>query len=203
VAVVRALNGCHLTVIIVSMTLTRQLRQNVELGGPMFNIAVPWWELVVRGAVVYVFILVLLRISGKRQVGQLAPFDLVLLLILSNAVQNSMNAGDNSLVGGFISASTLVLLNYLVGIATYRSKKLESLIEGRPQIIIHNGKVFEDVVAKAKLTHHELNAALRRCGCTCVEEVHTAVLENCGTISIVPKKPHSVASEVLGTSLKA
>src|SRR3984957_9169914 len=107
----------------------------------MFNIAVPWWELIVRSMVVYVFLLVLLRITGKRQVGQLAPFDLVLLLVLSNAVQNSMNAGDNSLVGGLISAAALVSLNYGVGYLTFKSKKLEALIEGRPQVIIHNGKV--------------------------------------------------------------
>lgn len=69
----------------------------------MFNMTIPWWELVVRGVVVYGFLLIMLRISGKRQVGQMAPFDLVLLLVLSNAVQNSMNAGDNSLIGGLIS----------------------------------------------------------------------------------------------------
>lgn len=104
----------------------------------MFHIAVAWWELVVRAAVVYVFLLVLLRLTGKRQVGQLAPFDLVLLLVLSNAVQNSMNAGDNSLIGGLVSAATLVLLNYLVAFATWRNKKLETLIEGKPEILIHN-----------------------------------------------------------------
>src|SRR5271165_2287173 len=115
----------------------------------MFNMAIPVWELIVRGGVVYAFLLLLLRITGKRQVGQLAPFDLVLLLVLSNAVQNSMNAGDNSLIGGLISAATLVLLNYGIGMATFRNKKLEGLIEGRPEILIHNGTLFEDVVSKA------------------------------------------------------
>jgi uncharacterized membrane protein YcaP (DUF421 family) len=151
----------------------------------MWNIAVPWWELIVRGVVVYGFLLALLRLTGKRQVGQLAPFDLVLLLVLSNAVQNSMNAGDNSLVGGLISATTLVGLNYLVGLATYRSKRLEAIVEGRPQVLIHDGKLFEDVMASAKLTHHELQAALRQAGCTCVEEVRSAILENNGAISVV------------------
>ena len=131
------------------------------------------------------FLLALLRITGKRQVGQLAPFDLVLLLVLSNAVQNSMNAGDNSLAGGLISATTLVGLNFLVGLATYRSKKLEAIIEGRPEVLIHNGRLFEDVMAKAKLTHHELNAALRQAGCTCIEEVHSAILENNGSVTVV------------------
>jgi len=151
----------------------------------MWNIAVPWWELIVRGAVVYGFLLALLRLTGKRQVGQLAPFDLVLLLVLSNAVQNSMNAGDNSLVGGLISATTLVVLNYLVGLATFRSKRLEAIVEGRPQVLIHDGKLFEDVMAGAQLTHHELKAALRQAGCTCVEEVRSAILENNGAISVV------------------
>lgn len=154
----------------------------------MFNLTTPWWELILRGIVVYAFMLILLRITGKRQIGQLAPFDLVLLLVLSNAVQNSMNGGDNSLIGGLLSATTLVGLNWLVSIGTFRNKKLESLIEGRPQILIHNGKLFEDVVAKAHLTHHELNSALRLAGCSCIEEVHSAILENSGEISIVAKK---------------
>ena len=154
----------------------------------MWNMSVTCWELVVRAVVVYVVILILLRITGKRQVGQLAPFDLVLLLILANAVQNSMNAGDNSLTGGLISATVLITVNYLVGLATYRSKKLEALVEGRPEVLIHNGRVFEDVMARSKLTHHELDAALRRAGCDCVEDVHTAVLENNGGISVVRRK---------------
>ncbi|HEY9153818.1 MAG TPA: YetF domain-containing protein [Opitutaceae bacterium] len=154
----------------------------------MWNLAVPWWELVLRGVVVYAFMLTLLRITGKRQVGQLAPFDLVLLLVLSNAVQNSMNAGDNSLAGGLISATTLVAVNYLVSYVTFRSKRLEAIIEGRPLVIVHNGKIFHDALNKCQLTHHELDAALRDSGCACVSEVHMAILENNGSISVIPKK---------------
>ena len=153
----------------------------------MWKIGVPWWELVVRATVVYAFLLILLRVTGKRQVGQLAPFDLVLLLVLSNAVQNSMNAGDNSLTGGLISATVLVALNFLVGLATYRSKSLEAVVEGHPQVLIHNGKLFDRVMADARLTHHELNAALRQAGCACVEDVHYAVLENNGAISVISR----------------
>ena len=120
--------------------------------------------------------------------GQLAPFDLVLLLVLSNAVQNSMNAGDNSLVGGLISAATLVGLNYLVGLATFRSKKLEAIIEGRPEVLIHNGKLFHDVMQRAQLTHHEINAALRQAGCACIEDVQSAILENNGSISVIARR---------------
>jgi uncharacterized membrane protein YcaP (DUF421 family) len=154
----------------------------------MWNITVHWWELILRSGIVYLFLIVLLRLTGKRQVGQLAPFDLVLLLVLSNAVQNSMNGGDNSVQGGLISATTLVVLNYLVGLATYKSKKLEALIEGRPQVLIHDGKLFEDVMAASKLTHHELQAALRQSGCTCIEDVRSAILENNGAISVVMRQ---------------
>lgn len=144
-------------------------------------------ELIVRAAVVYGFLLVLLRVTGKRQVGQLAPFDLVLLLVLSNALQNAMMGNDTTVVGGFVSATTLVALNSLVAVVTYRNKRAEALIEGHPQVLIHNGKLYEQIMSRARITHHELNAALRRAGCTCVEDVHYAVLENNGAISVVPR----------------
>lgn len=153
----------------------------------MLNMAVPWWEFLVRGVVVYVFLIALLRLTGKRQVGQLAPFDLVLLLVLSNAVQNSMNGGDNSLVGGLISAATLVLLNWLLGFLTYRNKSLEALVEGRPIILIHGGRLYDDAMSRAQLTRHELDAALRQAGVTCAADVQSAILENNGAISVIPK----------------
>ena len=160
----------------------------------MWNLAIPIWELVLRSAVVYAFLILLLRLTGKRQIGQLAPFDLVLLLVLSNAVQNSMNGGDNSLIGGLVSAATLVALNYGIGNATFRSKRIEALIEGRPQLIIHNGRVFEDVMRRAKLTHHELSASLRQAGCSCPEDVRSAILENNGSISVVMRSERSGSS---------
>ena len=150
----------------------------------MFNIAVPWWELVIRGVVVYMVLILLLRVTGKRQIGQLSPFDLVLLLILSNAVQNSMNGGDNSLIGGLIIAVTLVGVNYAVGFVTYRNKKLEELIEGRPQVLIHEGKLYKDVMEDAKLTQAELDSALRQAGYFEIKHVKLAILENNGHISV-------------------
>src|SRR5258708_7027883 len=92
----------------------------------MWTLSVAWWELVVRSIIVYGVLIVLLRITGKRQVGQLAPFDLVLLLVLSNAVQNAMNGGDNSVTGGIISAVTLIGLDYTVGYLTFLSKPLHA-----------------------------------------------------------------------------
>ena len=150
----------------------------------MWTLSVAWWELIVRSLIVYGLLIVLLRVTGKRQVGQLAPFDLVLLLVLSNAVQNAMNGGDNSVTAGIISAVTLIGLNYGIGYLTYRNKRLEVLIEGQPEVLIHNGKLFEQVMARAQLTHHELNAALRQEGCVSVADVHCAILENNGTITV-------------------
>ncbi len=155
----------------------------------LFHISVPWFELVIRSIVIYIFLIILLRVTGKRQVGQLAPFDLVLLLVLSNAVQNSMNAGDNLLaVGGMIAATTLIAINYTVAMLTYRSKRMEALVEGRPQVLIHNGKLFESVLTEARMTHHELNAALRQAGCLSVEDVRCAMMENNGSISVIPRR---------------
>jgi uncharacterized membrane protein YcaP (DUF421 family) len=150
----------------------------------MWTLSVPWWELIIRAVFVYVLLIGLLRISGKRQIGQLAPFDLVLLLVLSNAVQNAMNGGDNSVTAGVISAATLIGLNFVAGYMTYRSKLLERLVEGQPEVLIHNGTLFEKVMARAQITHHELNAALRQSGCLTVGEVQTAILENNGSITV-------------------
>lgn len=149
--------------------------------------SLPWWEFILRGLIIYVFLIVLLRLTGKRQVGQMAPFDLVLLLVLSNTVQNAMIGGDNSIIGGVISAVTLVAANWLVSLLTYRSKKMEALVEGRPELLIHNGKLFERALAHAKLTRHEMMNALREAGCAAVEDVRAAFLENDGTISVIPK----------------
>jgi uncharacterized membrane protein YcaP (DUF421 family) len=153
----------------------------------MWNLSLVWWEFVLRGIIIYVFLIVLLRLTGKRQVGQLAPFDLVLLLVLSNAVQNAMNGGDNSVIGGMISAVTLVGVNWIVGVLTYRSKKLEALVEGRPEVLIRDGKLFQQTLEKAKLTHHELMTALREAGCASIDDVRAALLENDGSISVIPR----------------
>jgi len=150
----------------------------------MWNLSLPWWEFIVRAMLVYVFLLFILRLTGKRQTGQLAPFDLVLLLVLSNAVQNAMNGGDNSVLGGIVSATTLIGLHYAVAFITYKSKMLEAWIEGTPRTLIHNGVLDEAVMRSELLTHHELAAALRSAGCTGIEHIHVATLENNGQITV-------------------
>jgi len=154
----------------------------------MWNIDLPhWWDFIIRATVVYVFLLVLLRLTGKRQIGQLVPFDLVLLLVLSNAVQNSMNGGDNSITGGLILATTLIILNLGVSWITFHSKRVEALIEGRPIILIHNGCIDHRAMRKVQMTKHELEASLRSEGCAGPEAVRFAVLENNGSLTVIPR----------------
>jgi uncharacterized membrane protein YcaP (DUF421 family) len=150
----------------------------------VWNLSLPWWHFVLRALIVYVFLIVILRVTGKRQTGQLAPFDLILLLVLSNAVQNSMNGGDNTVLGGLISASTLIGLHYVVAYITFKSKKMEAWIEGTPRMIVHNGVPNERVMRSEFLTHHELAAALRAAGCHDISHVHLAMLENNGQITV-------------------
>ncbi|QNP47685.1 DUF421 domain-containing protein [Diaphorobacter aerolatus] len=161
----------------------------------MFAMAVPWWEFVVRGLIVYAFLLVFLRLTGKRNVGQYDPFDLILLLILSNAVQNSMNAGDNSLTGGLISATTLIAAHTLMAHLTYRSRLLSRLIDGKPLNLITNGKVNQATMAAELLTADDLKAALHAGGCLHTYEVELATIETNGEITIVMRNRDSASKD--------
>jgi uncharacterized membrane protein YcaP (DUF421 family) len=148
---------------------------------------IPWWQLVIRAGVVFVAVLLLLRLSGKRQVGQMGIAQFVALLLISNAVQNSMNGGDNSLIGGLILAVVLILLSYAIEVFTYRSKRLENLIQGRPTLLIHQGKVLYKHLKRELLSPHELRAILRRQGIQDLSEIEEAVLESDGFVSVVKK----------------
>jgi len=154
----------------------------------MWSLSVPWWEFALRGVIVYLFLLVFLRLTGRRQTGQYAPFDLVLLLILSNAVQNSMNAGDNSLVGGLICAATLLLCHALLAQRTYRYERLAAWVDGTPQVLVQAGQVDLRCMRRELLTADDLAAALRAGGRLHLHEVERATLETNGTITVVLKK---------------
>ena len=144
---------------------------------------VNWVELIARGVAVYVFLIVVLRIAGRREMGQLSSFDLVLLLILSNAVQNSINAGDNSLGGGMISALTLIVLNGFVAYAAYKSRWFDRLIQGRPVRIVTDGKVHVKAIERERITLSELKSALRKQGIMSITECRRVILEPDGTLS--------------------
>ena len=159
----------------------------------MLQLALPWWEFLIRGSVVYLALFLLLRFGGKRKVGQMTPFDLVLLMIVSNAVQNAMIGPDTSLAGGLIVAATLALCDFVLNSIAVRNRKLEHLLEGRAEIIVHNGKIDEDVLKRQKITHDELKAALRRSGCFDLHEVEFAILETNGMISVKQRETKNSA----------
>ena len=150
----------------------------------MFTLSIGVPELIVRAVLVYAAVFLLLRIVGKKHIGEMAPFDLVVLLILSECVQFALTADDTSVTAGVIAATALFGINQLVGYATSRSKRVERFLEGRPRILVRNGNVCKDVLAREQITHSELVEALRREGCSSLTKVRYAVLENDGHISI-------------------
>ena len=153
----------------------------------LFQLSAPWWVFVLRATAIYALVMVLVRVSGKRAVGQFTPFDLVLLILIGNAVQNGINGGDNSLTGAAIMATTLVALNWLVAFATSRSRKMEKVVEGVPVVLARRGKLYRDVLRSELVSEDDFKEALRMNNVADVEEVELALLETNGSISVVPK----------------
>ncbi len=140
-------------------------------------------QIVLRTGVIYLLVLIGVRLSGKREVGQMTPFDLTLLLLLSNSVQNAMTGPDTSLLGGAVAACTLLVLNYGVAAVSGSNRRLRRLIEGEPSLLIHDGKVIEAHMARERVSMDELHRALREHGINSCEQVALAVLEVDGSIS--------------------
>jgi uncharacterized membrane protein YcaP (DUF421 family) len=157
----------------------------------MLSFGIPAWSIVLRTAVVYLVVLVGMRLAGKREMGQMTIFDLVLLLLIANAVQNAMVGPDNSLVGGLLAAMVLLILNALIAASRLRWPKLRQAIEGSPTILVLHGTVVEDHLRREGLDLDTLQAACREHGIVDVSKVEMAVLEIDGSISIVPTDEHT------------
>lgn len=153
----------------------------------LFQMNAPWWHFVLRGVAIYLLVMVLIRVSGKRAVGQFTPFDLILLILIGNAVQNGINGGDNSLTGAVVMAGTLIVLNYTVAFVTSRSRRVERMVEGVPVVLARDGKVFEQVLRAQLVSDADFHKALRQHDITSVSQVALALLETNGSISIVPR----------------
>ncbi len=153
----------------------------------LFHLQVPWQEKVIRGVVVYAFLLVAIRVFGRRELGQLTAFDLIVLLTLSNILQNAMIGNDNSLWGGVIGALVLLSANFTVAYAVFRSRRFERLVNGRPKVLIHDGEVQSGAMRSEKLTEQDLMAAVRREGLESISDVHLAISEPNGLISIIAR----------------
>ena len=139
--------------------------------------------IVVRTAIIYAVVMIGVRLSGKREVGQMTPFDLTLLLLLSNSVQNAMTGSDTSVYGGVAAAGTLLLLNYLIAELAGGNRRFRKFIEGQPTLLIHDGQIISAHMAKEHITMDALQTALRQHGIPTYHDVALAVLEIDGSIS--------------------
>jgi uncharacterized membrane protein YcaP (DUF421 family) len=155
----------------------------------MFVLGLPVAEKILRPVIVYIFLIVGLRLSGKRELAQLNPFDLIVLLTLSNTVQNAIIGDDNSVTGGIIGATSLLAINYLVVRFLYDHRKIDQLVEGRADVLVEDGKVHEQKLKRELITKEELAAAARKQGFDTLSDVRECILEPGGTLTFIAKKP--------------
>lgn len=152
----------------------------------MFDLQIPWWEFIVRASVVYIALLVMVRLTGKRTVGQFTPFDLIVVMLLAEAVSDSLRGGDESLVGGLIAAATLVTIDVAIAFASSRSQKVDNVLQGTPVVIGRDGVIYTDVLKSQRVPEADLEKALRSADCQ-IEEMRMAILEADGNISILKR----------------
>jgi uncharacterized membrane protein YcaP (DUF421 family) len=154
----------------------------------MFELSLPWWELLLRAVIVYLMVLLMLRLAGKRQVSDLTPFDLTLLLLISEGASNAIRADENSITGAALVIAAMLAVNWAMGKLVTRFKTLDRLTEGRPQLLIRNGIVDYDALRRESVTHNELLMALRANQCLSPHQAAYAVLETDGSISVCKKE---------------
>src|ERR671939_357763 len=164
---------------------------NNAVTSDMFNLALPVAEKMLRPVIVYLFLVVVLRIFGKRELAQLNPFDLVVLLSLSNTVQNAIIGDDNTVTGGLIGAFTLLLINYVVVRFVFKHRRLDQLVEGKPSVLIEKGRLCKDALAKELLTESELLVVAHRQGFNSLDEIDECVLEPGGTFFVKGRTPRA------------
>jgi uncharacterized membrane protein YcaP (DUF421 family) len=162
---------------------------NTQMWQDMFALGVPVAEKILRPVLVYAFLIVALRLAGKRELAQLNPFDLVVLLTLSNTVQNAIIGNDNSLSGGLIGATTLLLVNYVLVRFVSRHESLERFVEGDPDVLIENGRIKHECLRREAITEFELLGAAHKQGFASLDEIDNAVLEPSGSICFLGKRP--------------
>jgi uncharacterized membrane protein YcaP (DUF421 family) len=154
----------------------------------MFDMDLPWWEFIVRGALVYLALLLMIRLSGRRTISQLTPFDLLVVMLLSEAVSNGMSGGDNSVAAGLIIAATLIVLNASIGMLSARSRKMEALFDGEAVLIGRDGVFFDKIVKRNRIGAGDVEQALREADCA-RHEMQCAFLEADGDITILKRPP--------------
>lgn len=153
----------------------------------MFDLSIPWWEFIVRGAVVYLVLLVMVRMTGKRTVGQFTPFDLIVVMLLSESVSGALTAQDESVGGGLIVAATLVALDMAIAFGTSRSKRLDQVVQGSPVLVGRDGVIYDAVLKRQRVPRSDIEKALRDADCE-LEDMRMAILEADGNINVMKKQ---------------
>ena len=157
----------------------------------MFDLSIPLWQLPVRAVLVYVAVLLMIRVSGKRTIGEFSPFDVVVLLLIAEAAQGSMIGSDTSLQGGLIVMAVLIALNYLVAFVCTRSRRMELLLQGGPVVLIRDGKLDQAMLRRHNIPEGDVDEAMRSSQIASRDDVQLAVLEPDGGISFFERKASS------------
>jgi uncharacterized membrane protein YcaP (DUF421 family) len=158
----------------------------------MFGLDISGWSIVLRTVIVYAAILLALRVAGKRELGQMTPFDLVVILLIANAVQNAMVGPDTSVTGGLIAAAVLVALDFVIARSRGRLPWLRRAVEGTPVLLIHDGRFVEQHLRQEGVDENEVMMAIREHGVADLSGVKLAVLETDGSISVVPADANTI-----------
>lgn len=153
----------------------------------MFDLSLPWWEFILRGVMVYCALLVLVRVSGKRTVGQFTPFDLLVVMLLSEAVSNSLSGGDDSISGGLLIACTLIALNMSLAWISSHSSKLAAIIDGESVLLGRDGRIYADVLKQNRIAESDVQQALREADVE-LPNARCIFLEADGSITVLEKK---------------
>ncbi|WP_064746559.1 DUF421 domain-containing protein [Lysobacter antibioticus] len=152
-----------------------------------FDLSMPWWHYPLRACVVYFVLLALIRLSGKRTMGQFTSFDMLLIVLLGNAVQNALLGSDTSVGGGLLLAATLMALNWAVGYVAARSERAERLLEGEPVVLARHGRVLRQVLRRELVSRADFEKAMRENDCDEVDQIEVAMLETNGRITILKR----------------
>ena len=152
-----------------------------------FDLSMPWWHYLLRACVVYFVLLAMIRVSGKRSMGQFTSFDMLLVVLLGNAVQNALLGTDTTVGGGLILAATLIALNWGVGYVSSRSDRAERLFEGVPVVLARDGHVYREILKRELVSRADFHKAMRENDCAEVDQIGLAVLETNGHITILRK----------------
>jgi uncharacterized membrane protein YcaP (DUF421 family) len=158
----------------------------------MFDLQLPWWEFIVRAVIIYVALLVMVRVSGKRTVGQFTPFDLVVVLLLAEAVTGGLTGGDESVTGGLIAAAALILLDMGAAVLAARSRRIDKALQGEPVLVGRDGVIYKEVLKRERVPVDDVVKALREHDCD-LEQMRMAVLEADGQISILKREKPAAA----------